>query len=144
MSDHCFDVALVVLVRPMPQVSGGDDRVGIVRRDLVAGELFRHEAVVRLVVNETADDVVAIAPGVRPVGVLLEAIGLGVADEVEPLPRHALAVTRAGEQAVDQLFVCVGRLIGDERIDFGRRRRKAVKVERGAANQRDSIGFARG
>ena len=54
------DVALVVLVGPEPQEAGGDQRLGVVRGELVAGELLADEPVVRLVRVERPDDVVAI------------------------------------------------------------------------------------
>ena len=41
------------------------------------------------------DDVVAVAPGLRAIDVELEAAGVGVADQVEPVARPALAVVRA-------------------------------------------------
>ena len=57
-----------------------------------AGELLKNEAVERLVVVESADDVIAVAPDVRLGSVALVAIGLGIANEVEPVPRPPLAV----------------------------------------------------
>ena len=53
------------------------------------------EAVVGHVLVEGPDDEVAIVLGVRPVVVLLVAVALGEAGEVEPVPRPALAVVRA-------------------------------------------------
>ena len=70
-------------------------------RDLVAGDLLDQEPVERLVAVEGVDDVVAESPGVGDVAVVLEALGLGVADDVEPVLRPALAVSRAGQQPVD-------------------------------------------
>ena len=46
-----------------------------------------------------ADDVVAVAPGVRPRLVELVAVGVGVAGQVEPVPAPALAVMRATRAA---------------------------------------------
>ena len=64
------------------------------------------------------------------------AVGVGVAGGVEPDEGHAFAEVRAGEQAVDELFVGVGRSsIGDEGFDFGGRGRQAGEVERQAADR---------
>ena len=108
--------------------AGGDDRLGRDVRQLVAGKLLADELVVRLVVVERADDVVAVPPGVWLRPVALEAVGLGVADQVEPVPRPALAVVRRGEQAIDDLFVGVGRL---------RRRRSDRPLRASAAGRSD-------
>ena len=67
----------------------------------VAGELLEDELVVRLVGVERGDDVVAVAPGVAVGDVLVQAVGVGVAGHVEPVPAPALAVARRGEQPVD-------------------------------------------
>ena len=57
---------------------------------------------------EAPDHPVAIEPDVAGV-VAVVADRVGVADHVEPADRHALAVVRAGEQAVDESLVGVGR-----------------------------------
>ena len=94
------------------------------------GELIeRHVAV------ERVDHPVAVLPDVAAV-VLLVAVGVGVAGEVEPRPRPALAVVRRRQQPIDDALVGVGRRVGDERVDFRGRRRKAGQVERDAAQQR--------
>ena len=51
-----------------------------------------------------------------------------------------LAVARRREQAIDQLFIRIGRIIAYERLDFFRRRRQAGEVVRHAANERAAIG----
>ena len=71
---------------------------------------------------------------------MLEAVALGEAGQVEPVPAPALAVVRAGQQPIDELVVGVGRRIGDERLDLLRRRRQADQVEVRAANQLAAIG----
>ena len=87
----------------------------------VAGNLFLQKAIVGLVLVERADDVVAIAPGVRTNMVGVEdAFRVGVAGEVEPVSAPTFAIAFAGEQAVDHAFVCVGRAIGDELGHFAR------------------------
>ena len=80
----------------------------------VAGELLLDEPVVRLVGVERADDVVAVRPGVGPRLVLVVAVRLAVVDDVEPVPRPALAVVRARRAA--------GRPASRRRRRPGRRR----------------------
>ena len=91
-----FEVGGVVLVGPEAIEAGSDQRLGVVRFQFVAGELLPNEPVVRQVGVERADDVIAIFVGIRPVVVGLEAIGLGVPNEIEPVLRPAFAVTRRG------------------------------------------------
>ncbi len=72
-------------------------RVGL-RRRRAAGR--RRAARVRnwsygLSCVERGDDVVAVAPGVAVGDVLVQAVGVGVAGHVEPVPAPALAVVRA-------------------------------------------------
>src|SRR2546428_12844050 len=60
------------------------------RRQLVARKLLQNEAVVRLVAVERADHVVAIAPHLGADLIVLVAVGIGVARQVQPVPRPAL------------------------------------------------------
>src|SRR6185312_13778772 len=59
--------------RSRAQEAGRDERLVAPGLELVAGELFLEELVVRLVLVERANHVVAIAPSVGPIVVLLEA-----------------------------------------------------------------------
>ncbi len=71
------------------------------------------------------------------------AVRVGIAGGIEPVERHPLAEVRAGEQAVDELFVGIGRFVGDERFDLFGGGRQAGEVERKAADERAAIGFRR-
>ena len=93
---------------------GGRERLVVVGSELIAGELPGHEAVVGHVLVEGLDDEVAVVEGVRPVVVLLVAMALGEARQVEPVPRPAFAEGRAGEQAIDQVRQRIRRAIGHE------------------------------
>ena len=77
--------------------AGGDERVVVAREEFVAGDLLEKEAVVGLVGLEGLDDVVAVAPGLRAFGVEFVAVGVGVADDVEPFQGPAFAVGGRGE-----------------------------------------------
>ena len=73
----------------------------------VASDLLADELIVRLVVVQRADHVVAVWPGVRPLAVRFESVGLAKANQVEPVPRPALAVARALQHFVNEGFPCV-------------------------------------
>ncbi len=85
------------------------------------------------------DHVVAVAPGVGTLEIQFEAVGIGVANDVEPFGGPALAVGRGGEQAVDDLFVGVGRFVFQEGVDFGGRGRQAGEIEGDAADEAAAI-----
>ena len=86
--------------------ASGDDAaityagVGIGREN-IAGELLTHEFVVRHVVVEGLDDVIAIAPGMGITMVFIAAGGIGVAHDVEPVAAPAFAITGGCQEAVD-------------------------------------------
>ena len=81
----------------------------------VAGELLDGELVERHVGVERVDHPIAVRPD-RARAVLLVAVGVGVAGQIEPAARPALAVVRAGEQLIDELLVSIGRSVVDESI----------------------------
>ena len=113
--------------------------VGLCRHQ-VAGDLFVNEAVEGLVAVERVDDVVAIAEGVGESDVLVEAVRVGIAGDVEPVAAPTLTVVRRGEEPVDDPGERVGALVGEEILDLGFRRRQADQIERGAAEQGALVG----
>ncbi len=91
-----IDVAGDEVLGAGAQVAGGDERFVVAGGDFVAGDLFADEAVVGLVRLEGMDDVVAVAPGVGALEIQFEAVGIGVANDVEPFGGPAFAVGRGG------------------------------------------------
>ena len=77
----------------------------------VAGQLLLDELVVRLVLIERANHVIAIAPRGRTLAVDRETIRFGESRQIQPVTRPSLAVTRIREQPVDDFLVRVGRRI---------------------------------
>src|SRR5262249_1360142 len=73
------------LVDPMPVESHTGERFRIARIQLVAGDLLTHETVVRLVVIERLDDVVAITPDGETRGVGGDAVAVCVMRNIEPI-----------------------------------------------------------
>ena len=94
----------------------------------VAGQLLDRELVERQVAVEGVDDPVAPRPHAAQ-AVDVVAVRVGVAGRVEPGHGHPLAVARRLQQRVDALLVGVGRRVGEEGVDLGRRRRQAGQVE---------------
>ena len=72
----------------------------------------------------------------------LVAAGLGVADQVEPVPAPALAEVRARRAAGRRPSRRRrGAVVGEERVDLVGRRRQAGQVERDPADQRPPVGL---
>ncbi len=132
-------ITRVAFVGIMAVKRGGDACVRVVGLQFIASDLFLEEAVVRFVVVERLDDVVAVAPGIRPDFVGLESFALGVAGKVEPVTGPAFAVTSGGEQAVHDLVERFGRVVGEESVHFFRRRWQANQIEGRAADQGDLV-----
>ncbi len=119
----------------------GDSRLRIVGRDLVAGKLQCDESIVGQIGVERVDYPVAVSPRFGAELIVLETVGLGEPRQVEPVLTPPLAVVGRSEQPVDQSFVGVGRVVGDECVDLVRRGGQSHQIERQAADQRDAIGF---
>ena len=124
--------------------AGRDQGIGIVGGELIPGELEADEPVVGQVAVQAINNPVAVPPGIGPGLVELEAVGVGVARQVEPVLGPPHAELRARQQAVDDLLVSVGRGIAREYVDLGRRRRQAGQVEAQAAEQGRTVGLGRG
>ena len=133
--------------RAHAEETGGNDRLGIFRIEFIAGDLLADEMVVGFVCVERAHDVVAVTPGVAALEVVGETAAVGVAHDVEPVLRHALAVVRAGEEAGEEIGD--GQLgIGDCRAlesgNFLGRRGETEEVEGRAANEGARVGGGSG
>ena len=135
-----FGVDRFILPDAQTVIAGGDDRLGRDVVQLVAGELLGDELVVRFVVVQGANHVVAITPykGLGPVAFIT--VGLGVANQIEPMPAPAFAVVRRLEQVIDHALERPGRTIGQKRFDFLGRRGQADQVVVGATQYRMSRG----
>lgn len=84
------------------EAGGGPFAVSGVREE-IAGELGAGELVEREILIEGINDPVAVGPCVV-VLVAVEADGIGVADDIEPVLGHAFAVLGAGEELVGEGF----------------------------------------
>jgi hypothetical protein len=67
-----------------------------------------------------------------------------IVNDIEPMAAPTFAIARGGEEAIDQLLISVGRRVGGEGLRLCKRRRKAVKIKREAANERAAVGFGGG
>ena len=96
-----FAVGRLVVPHTQPVVAGGDQSVIGRVGEFIAGELFGHELVVRLVVVQRPNTIIAKPPGMGLVAIAFEGVGVGIPHEVEPVAGPPLTVVRAGEQPLD-------------------------------------------
>ena len=132
--------------------SGGHDLVLRGIREQVAGHLLDHEAVVGEIAVDRPDHPIAPRP-LLPRRILLVAVGVGIARQIEPVAGPLLAVALASEEFFDRGVVAVteirGHVVGrgwqphdiepqppaeDRRIGWGRRfeaRRRELNADEG-------------
>src|SRR5438105_12685790 len=113
----------------------GDAGVWIIRPNFVPRDLLAKETIIRFVFVERFDDVIAIAPDVGPRFILFETLALGVAGEVQPMPRPAFAVMGRGQELLDHLLEGLRRSVGQESIHFLWSWRQADQIEIRPAQQ---------
>ena len=93
------------------------------------------KCVVRHVLIEGIDNPVAIPPGIWPVFIAFKAAGVRVADDVQPVPSPALAVLRAGEETIDNLWPGIWSAILFECLNLFKCRGQPRQVKIGTPNQ---------
>lgn len=93
---------------------------------------------------DRVDHPIAVPPGVGPVGVDFEAVGVCIMHQVEPVlsPTHAKLLRR--QQAIDQSLVGVGSRIRQEGSQFIGCWGQPCEVEGEPAAERGTIGLGRG
>ena len=74
-------------------------------RQQVSRQLLADELVVGHVNIEGADQVIAVAPGLRDRGIAFAAVGVGVADKVHPVAGEVLAEAGRSQQPVDHFRI---------------------------------------
>ena len=102
-ADHVIEV-IVAVVRIIlfaiadlgiaAEEAGGDPAIVGDPIEFVSGDLLGEERVVRFVLIECADHIVAVSPGIRAVEIVLETIGVGVTGHVEPVTAPTFTVVR--------------------------------------------------
>ena len=112
---------------------------GVTRSSSSPASCSFEELVIRLVPVERVDHVIAVTPDVRLGPVALEAVGLGVAHQVEPVAGPALAVAGRRQQPIDHLLEPVRRFVGQQRVNFLGRGRQADQIVMDPPQQRQPV-----
>ena len=136
-------VSLIPFINSVTQKRRADEDVGIRRINLVARQMFADELVVRLVVVQRANDIVAERSGIRAESVFAVSIAVGIPDDIEPVLRPAFAITRTRQQFSDQSWPGIRTIVFDKGFDLFRSRRQAVQIEIPPSYEFVSIRFAR-
>ena len=111
------------------QVAGGDQQLTDFRRKLwgcppvrqfIAGQLLDDKAVIRRILVERGDDVIAVLPLALGLdlerSVDVEPDRVRVTHHVQPVPAPALAKVRRRQQLINQSFESAGALVCDKCI----------------------------
>ncbi len=72
---------------------------------------------------------IAVTPRVTYGSVAFEPAGLAVADEIKPMARPALSITRIVEELIHEPFICGWRFVLEKGRHLGRSRRHADQIE---------------
>jgi hypothetical protein len=130
--------------------AGADDLIAALehglRRNQISGDLLGDEAVVGLVGVERIDHPVAITRGIQERRIPHAAHAVGVAHDIKPMPRPALAEAFGLEEGVHDFRKggVIGRRIAQEGVDLGLRRRQAAQIEGRAADKNGARCVANG
>ena len=110
----------------------------------IAGELFKKEAIGRLILLKAADDIVTVAPGIVTFGVgVCGTFGVRISGGVEPVSAPAFSIMGRGEQVIDEVFPGFGRRVIDEGLDLFGSWGESDEIEVGAADERRAVGIGR-
>lgn len=111
-------IGRLVIPQTEPVIPRGDDRVVRDLRQFVTSQLLTHKLIIRLVVVEGSNHVVAITPRVRLIAVAFKAVGVGTAHDIEPMPSPAFSIAGRLKQSVNHGFKGLWRSILDECCNF--------------------------
>ena len=104
----------------------------------VAGKLVLDEVVIGQVLVEGPDHPISVRCHFA-IMVMVNAVGVGEAHQVEPVLGHVFAVLWLGQQAIDQALVGVRRGVGEKGLDFLAGRRQTGKIEAQAPDQSATV-----
>ena len=106
----------------------------------IAGHLLDGELIKGKITVKGANHPVAIGPD--GAGRIIGVSGtVGIARQIQPLPRPMLAVGRLGQQTINQFAVGIGSVVLHEQVHLGQGRWQTGQVQRHAPDKRMAIGL---
>ena len=130
-----------LIPRPSCQQSEGGGQLGVIGEESISCDLLLDKTGIGFVGVEGLDDVVAVGPSILARAVLVVAVCLREVNQIEPVPRPALAVLGRLQQPVEQLFIGERIGIAGERFDLLGRGWQPDQVEVDSADQCSTVGF---
>ena len=124
--------------------AGAGAGFGVCGIEFVGGDLLFHKTVIGFVVIEGLHHVVAVAPGEEQVGILLEAGGVAIAGEIEPVAAPFFPVARGGKEAVYGAGPGIRSFVIHEAFDVFFGGRETEQVIGGAADEGEAVGLGGG
>src|SRR3984957_17524441 len=121
-----------------PCIGRSHQRIQSLVRQHVSGKLLNDEPVEMLVLVVGADHVIAIGPDVAEV-VDVKAMRIAVTSDVQPIMRAMFSISWAREQSINNLFICVRRIVAHKRLNLLGSWRQTSQVIRDAPNQRTFV-----
>ena len=101
-----YRVILSQHLRAKRQVASGDDAIAARIRQKVSRKLFVEEPIDGLIRIDRRNDIVAVPPGIDVNEVLIHAIRIRIAGNIQPVPPPALTVGWACQKSVDNALEC--------------------------------------
>ena len=120
-----------------------DLRIRIAREKFITRQLFTDETVVGLVRVQGPHHVVTVAPRVGPRRIVLEAVTLRKAGQIQPVSPPPLAVVRRRQQPVNERLIGPRRRVAHKRIDLCQGRRQPHEIEGHSADQHLTVSWHR-
>src|SRR5439155_19702892 len=110
----------------------------LAQRQTVGRQLLEDKFIVRQIVVEGPNHIVAISVGIRKAALLVENVtfGVSIAGHVEPVSAPALAVLARGQQPIDESSEGIRDLVCNKRACFFLTGRQTEEVKVGSADQR--------
>ena len=122
------------------QHGGGDEKARrLIHAQRITSDLLADELIVRQIGIEGTDDVVAVGPGVRALGVHFKTMRVRVAHHVQPVLRPALAVARRVQQRIHDALEGIAASVFGKSQCLLRCRRQPREIERNPAQPRYAI-----
>ena len=106
-----------------------------ITRELLDGKLIEGQIPI-----EALDDPIAISPHLSLV-VQMQAVGIGIASDIEPVPGHLLAIAVRLQVPIHHFLISLRRGVGQVRLDLLGRRRQPSQRKGHASDQSRRAGL---
>ena len=124
-----------LLPGPHAQEAHRDEVLHIFCIQFIARNLLAHKLVVRLIRIKGANDIVAIAPGIRPLEVIGKTTTIRIAHHIQPMPPPLLTVMRGCQQPLNETLISIRFDIVHERFNLFRCRWQTSEIKSRSPNK---------